>query len=51
MTVKELIDILKKCESDREVFVNGEEDSEIQVSEETIYDGPNDVVKRVILWV
>ena len=50
MTVKELIDILKKCESDREVFVNGE-DSEIQVSEETIYDGLDDVVKRVILWV
>lgn len=51
MTVKELIDILKKCESDREVLVNGGEDNEIQVSEETIYNGPNDVVKRVILWV
>lgn len=51
MTVKELIDILKKCESDREVYVNGGEDNEIQVSEETIYNGPNDVVKRVILWV
>lgn len=50
MTVKELIDILKKCESDREVFVNGE-DNEVQVSEETIYNSPNDVVKRVILWV
>lgn len=50
MTVKELIDILKKCESDREVLVNGE-DNEIQVSEETIYNGLDDVVKRVILWV
>ena len=51
MTVKEFIDILKKCESDREVFVNGEEDSEIQVSEETIYNSLDDIVKRVILWV
>ncbi len=51
MTVKELIDILKKCESDREVLVNGEEDSEIQVSEETIYNSLDDIVKRVILWV
>ena len=51
MTVKELIDILKKCESDREVYVNGDEDTEIQVSEETIYNSIDDITKRVILWV
>lgn len=51
MTVKKLIDILKKCESDREVYVNGDEDTEIQVSEETIYNSLDDITKRVILWV
>lgn len=51
MTVKELIDILKKCEPDREVYVNGGEDNDIQVSEETIYNSPDDIVKRVVLWV
>lgn len=51
MTVKELIDILKKCEPDREVFVNEDADNDIQVSEETIYNSPDDIVKRVVLWV
>lgn len=51
MTVKELIGILKKCEPDREVFVNEDADNGIQVSEETIYNSPDDIVKRVVLWV
>ena len=51
MTVKELIDILKKCEPDREVLVNEDADNDIQISEETIYNSPDDIVKRVVLWV
>lgn len=50
MTVKELIDILEKCDLDSEVLVNGNENSKVRVSEETVYESLGDTAKHVIVW-